>query len=545
MSTSAERASPRAHGLWPGALRRRAWPLAFAGLCLLVVVRNLAGLDASPPGAYVDEASIGYNAWAIAHHGVDEHGASWPLFFRAFGEYKNPVYIYALVPFVRVLGASVAVVRLPAALFGLVAVAMLTLTAWHISRSRWVALATLAIAALTPWLTQESRLGFEVISEVALLSAALWCISRGQEPHHRRYLFAGGVLLALTIFAYSTGRLEVLLLTGAAVACLVRSRRSAVDHVFLVLPVIAGYAVLGGWMLLHPGALTARFALISITGDGAGPLTVVARFLANYVQYLGYPFLFLHGDPNIRHSTGFEGMLMISTLTLLVAGVVVAVRRRSGMALFCLAGALLGPVAAALTNDGTPHSLRDATALPFLVVLMAYGLAALAPLITTRRGWALAFAVALVIEGGGYTIDMYASYPARAGTAFDAQGHAALMQALPLARGHTLWLGDLGRGEPDFNDLETIFVGLPDPPSADAGDASTALEMRELGAIDAGSSDASKLPVRSGDVLVLDAGQAPPGGAQRVADFAATYPYLTLNGPVPAAYNVVTIWRIP
>ena len=47
------------------------------------------------PGLYVDEASIGYNAWTIAHFGVDEHGIHFPLFFEAFGEYKNPIYVYA------------------------------------------------------------------------------------------------------------------------------------------------------------------------------------------------------------------------------------------------------------------------------------------------------------------------------------------------------------------------------------------------------------------------------------------------------------------
>ncbi|MBV8301108.1 MAG: hypothetical protein JOY68_04205, partial [Candidatus Dormibacteraeota bacterium] len=70
------------------------WGLAFAVTAAAIIVRNLATLDTAPPGMYIDEASIGYNAWAIAHYGVDEHGFTMPLYFQAFGEYKNPVYVY-------------------------------------------------------------------------------------------------------------------------------------------------------------------------------------------------------------------------------------------------------------------------------------------------------------------------------------------------------------------------------------------------------------------------------------------------------------------
>ena len=101
-----------------GRFHRRLWVGAIAVLGALVVVRSLAGLSGSPPGLYVDEASIGYNAWTIAHFGVDEHGIHFPLFFEAFGEYKNPIYVYAVAALVRFLPLTVAVERFPAALSG-------------------------------------------------------------------------------------------------------------------------------------------------------------------------------------------------------------------------------------------------------------------------------------------------------------------------------------------------------------------------------------------------------------------------------------------
>ena len=41
-----------------------------------------------------------------SRHGVDEHGVRFPLFFRAFGEDKNPTYIYVLAAVLKVTGPS-------------------------------------------------------------------------------------------------------------------------------------------------------------------------------------------------------------------------------------------------------------------------------------------------------------------------------------------------------------------------------------------------------------------------------------------------------
>ena len=185
-----------------------------------IAARNLVGLSTTPAGLYADEASIGYNAWTIAHFGVDEHGATLPLFFQAFGEWKNPVYVYLLVPFVWLFGLTTAVVRTPAALFGIVTAVALAGFARRATGSRAVALATLAIAGATPWLALDSRVGFEVPSMVACLAVMLWCLGRAAETPDRRLWFGlAGVALGLAVFAYTVGRLEGALLAAAIVVC--------------------------------------------------------------------------------------------------------------------------------------------------------------------------------------------------------------------------------------------------------------------------------------------------------------------------------------
>lgn len=56
------------------------WPLA---LFILGAILRLLWLGDIPGGLNQDEASIGYDAWALLHSGVDRNGMAWPVNFIA------------------------------------------------------------------------------------------------------------------------------------------------------------------------------------------------------------------------------------------------------------------------------------------------------------------------------------------------------------------------------------------------------------------------------------------------------------------------------
>ncbi len=484
------------------------WVLAFGAVGAALLARNLLGLDRAPPGMYVDEASIGYNAWAIAHYGVDEHGFHLPLFFQAFGEYKNPLYTYALVPFLRVLPLTATVERLPAVLFGVVAVLFITLAAWRISRSRGVTLFVAALAALTPWLTQESRVGFEVIGLVATLAVAVWCLADDSRLSPARFAVAG-VFLAISIFAYSAGRLEIFLF-AVAFALVYRHRR---QWWLALVPVVAGYAVLAVWSSQHPGALTAEFSVVNIGTDHPTLPALLGRFLSNYIQFFSPDFLFIHGDPNPRHNTGYAGMLLAVMLPLLLLGLWACWRRRAELlprfTLLCL---LLGPVAGALTYP-VPHALRGAIMLPFLFVLAAYGLTVIRPFAARRSVVPAVLGGALVVQGALYTIDLYASYPARAAGAFDAGAVPALLAAAHAANGHSVYISSTLNEEPY---IDAFVALLPPPPTSPSSDFTRrGLDMLGMHVSDPSAAEQSAQP---GDVLVLAPNDPRPRTPAQVID---------------------------
>ena len=89
-----------------GLLRRRGAALIVLLLLASGVVLYFEGLRHNPPGFHLDESSIAYNAHTISQTGRDEYGEAWPLYFRAFGEFKNPVLIYLLAALFRLTGPS-------------------------------------------------------------------------------------------------------------------------------------------------------------------------------------------------------------------------------------------------------------------------------------------------------------------------------------------------------------------------------------------------------------------------------------------------------
>jgi 4-amino-4-deoxy-L-arabinose transferase-like glycosyltransferase len=177
---------------------------------------RLYKLGTSLSGLLVDEASYGYNAYSIVETGADEHGVLYPLVFRAFGDYKLPVYAYLTAISVKFFGMNSFAVRLPSALSGsfliLIAAALIwKVTSKNVSATVFASLLT----AFSPFTYILSRFGYE--SNVALLlwagSMVSFVLAIDENKKKQQYMFfvLHAVLLALTWYAYVAYRLTTFL----------------------------------------------------------------------------------------------------------------------------------------------------------------------------------------------------------------------------------------------------------------------------------------------------------------------------------------------
>ena len=339
-------------------------------LSLLVAVVYFRSVTQSSPGFFIDEASIAYNAHLIAQHGVDEHGVRFPLYFRAFGEYKNPVYIYLLAAVYKFTGPSVFAARSLSALLGLLAAMLLALLAHDITRRRAIRLIVFLIVLLTPWLFEISRLVFEVAVFPAVLSGFLLLLHRAsrRERWSWRLALILGVMLGLLFYSYSPGRLLAPLFAVGLVLFLTRARRRAVVLAWAMFAVML--LPLAVFNVRNPGALGERFKFVTYVKPEDTRTQIAIRFGQNYAGNFSPRSWLVKGDPEPRHHLPGMGSLLVGMVILAALGLVVVLlwRRREAWWRFIVFGLAVSPVPASLTLDHF-HTLRLIALPVFLIVL--------------------------------------------------------------------------------------------------------------------------------------------------------------------------------
>src|SRR6266542_3516672 len=372
----------------------------YRGIAAVLVVGIVAFLEfglqrqKNPPGFAADESSIAYNVLTIARSGVDEHGVPHPLYFRAFGEYKNPVYIYLLAGIFEVFTPTSLVARTFSAFLGFAAAVLLGVLGWSVTGRRSIGLITFATAALTPGLFEQTRLVFEEALYPLVLAGVLYVAfaALGRDRLSASIVAALAFLLALLTYTYSIGRLHGPLLLAAFVVTAFRR-----DRLLPLVALVAAYAVLVTpiWWFnrQHPGSLTGRAELISYVPALRGhPVALIAAFEQHYVDNLAPLGYALAGDPfNRHHVRNSGGSLLLMTAVLAAIGAARVLPRPGRWWSFIVAGVFLSVVPAALMTDRY-HSLR---LLPYPVFLIVLSIPAL-ELLLQRSRWRVVMAIALV-----------------------------------------------------------------------------------------------------------------------------------------------------
>jgi hypothetical protein len=504
---------------------RRAWLLQqlssnykrllvmLAAIALLYALYT-AGISKNPPGFYLDESSIAYNAYLLGQTGVSEAGVAWPLYIRSytglFSVYTNPTYIYLLAAVYAFAPPGILAARLLSASVGFGAALLLGVLAWRISQSRTIGLIVALSAMLTPWLFEISRLVFEVALYPLTLVLFLLALHRAQA--RARWSWTDSALLALSLglvnYTYTIGRLFApLLALGLLIFATNRGRLVDVIKTWLLFG--AALLPLLVFNRRHPGVLTERFYLISYIKPQTTWGEIIPAFISHYIDNLSLSSLLLVGDTNPRHHVAGMGSFLAATFILALIGLYLVIKYhwREPWWRFILYGLLLSPVPASLTLDQF-HTLRMIPYPIFLFVLTVPALRRLlggarrrpapppkktrkrkiepqrepaeAGLLFFAHRKALTALLALTLQQGLYFQYQFHRDGAARGAAFDAGYHELYREALaqrPTARPiylvdgmwgpayiHAFWYATVeGRGTSDFIHLD---YGQRPPPGA-------------------------------------------------------------------------------
>lgn len=408
----------------------------FILLLIPILTAHIFHLADIPSGLYLDEASIGYNAFLLADTGRDEHGALLPVYPESVGDYKNPVFVYTAAIFLKIFGVSEFSLRLVSFLFFTTALTLALLLSDRLfQKNTALRLYTLVAFSFLPFFFTISRIAFEVVSQLCWTVAGLlliWIVFHDGKPAKGMVkAILCGLILGTSTYTYSTGRL-LAFMNFALVFIFYFDR----ENFRKLLAVATSFAVslipFLYFTIRSPGAITSRFNSLSYLANSIPVGRKVEIFFNNYITYFSPRFLIFNGDPNLRHSTGFGGVVYISVFLLAMIGLTgLLVRRRWGrFDLFLFAALLLSPIAASLTSEGTPHALRSMTLGVYLFLFSCHGMSECIA-IQNRRARSLALTgitLLLFAEIVLYQTDYFLAYPSRSINAMGSQGFESALQ---------------------------------------------------------------------------------------------------------------------
>ncbi|MGZ4359121.1 MAG: hypothetical protein ACXVZW_04965, partial [Gaiellaceae bacterium] len=261
----------------------RPWVLIGVG-CFAAVMRFQLRISASnPPGFFKDESSFALDAWSIATHLRDQFGGFLPLYFKSFGDYKSPIFVYLLAAVFRITGPQASVARLVGTAAVVAALCVLAIIAFRRSRP-FVAIAVVVLAGFCPWLYELGRLAWDSTLYPLGVAAVLLAVDVSLRSQRTLPVRAGYVVLALAFlnYCYAAGRLLAVLLAAALVVLVSRARAR------WLLAIWCGFALALVpnlvYQIRHPGALTARYSSATFVHAGMSWPTIVARGIANYLR---------------------------------------------------------------------------------------------------------------------------------------------------------------------------------------------------------------------------------------------------------------------
>ena len=376
-------------------------------ILLLALFMRTWNLNQAPASLYWDEMDVGYQAYSLLKTGKDYFGSFNPLVTHSFADFRAPLLIYSTIPFVAILGLNSISVRLPAAIFGTISVLLIYILTLQLFNNRKTALIAALLTALAPWNIHYSRMAFEATLMLSLFLTGLTSFLRGLTKP--KWFIASSIFFGLSLFAYNTAKLFVPLILLVLVFLYLRTKQFKKN--LLIPTLIFGLIYMGslyGTVFLNGGQ---RFSEVSVftdpqivsqidrirydsgvsyapsieTGQGVrfldkilyNKVTYVLDIVArNYLQAFSTHFLYLEGDPNLRHSTSKTGEFYPIEILTIFAGLIVLVlglKKHRKSSLLLLIWILIAPLSAVVTRDGGTHASRLFFLFPALTLTSALG----------------------------------------------------------------------------------------------------------------------------------------------------------------------------
>lgn len=353
-------------------------------ILILIIILGLTlrfyKLGVNPPGLYWDEAAFGYDAYSILVSAKDHHGRTFPLFFESFGDWKLPVYVYLLVPTIKVFGLTEFAVRFPSAFFGSLTIIVFFFLIKKLTSNITLALASAFLLAISPWHIQFSRGGFESTPGLFFLSLAVLLFLEGNGRKSSLIFTLSFLLFALSMYSYHAYRIFTPLIIASFSIIYFAELKKNLNRI--VLPVVLAFVLLLplsvftfssegkaraiSQTLFHKEEFereriiydqSSKKSLRFLSKYWRKPFYYSYRVINGYLDHFSPRFLFFKGDQIGRHSLVEMGQIFGFEIILLAASLLATKTLSRQAKLAMLSWLLISPIPATIVTP-TPHAYR-------------------------------------------------------------------------------------------------------------------------------------------------------------------------------------------
>ncbi|MDD4026878.1 MAG: glycosyltransferase family 39 protein [Candidatus Shapirobacteria bacterium] len=367
-------------------------------ILIIAFLIRFINLD-NTPALNPDEAALGYNVYSLLQTGKDEHGISWPLHFKSFGDFKPGGYVYLAMPFIKILGLNTFAVRLPNLILSLLTILFLYKLVLLLSKSNKLALLSALVLTFSPWHIHFSRGAWESSAALSFVVIGTYFFFKSIKEKFILNFSLFVVFYILSLYIYHSARLiaPVLALTliilyfKNLVKKLPQILIPIVFGIILALPVVFSFLNNGGTQRLGGVGLTADQGPIWRANElinQHGNTKLINRIMHNkrllyliswgqkYTSHFDLNFLSINGDEVPRSKVPEMGQIHLIELPFLILGLIFLLKstiynRRSKI--FFIAFLLIAPIASSLTFQA-PSALRALLMVIPISILIANGI---------------------------------------------------------------------------------------------------------------------------------------------------------------------------
>lgn len=394
-------------------------------------------LNVIPVGMTDDEVRLVYNAYALFHTGRDiAQRIFLPVSFVLHNFSFAPVSVYITAPFVGLLGLSPFTARLPFALAGIWVVYLTYLSVKRLLGQSVIALLAAAVLAVNVWAIQLSRIAYE--SGVALLFYIFGCyIFIGPwKKHSFRQIVIALVLLFIGFNSYNATKLIYLPLLMVLTWFKWKEIRVYRPYVICIIgSVICTFGLFWYFSLTqgagaHGGDFTvlqgpaAQAVELSRRASSApqvlmalyhNKLTYYSDLIARHYLYAFSPdYLFLSQEGSGIYSLWSRGNLYLIELPFLLIGLVSLIITHRKISIFVILLLLISAIPSGIGPPPFTYATRSSFMLPWLALLIGYGLYMTVTAIRRpiwRAVCTLVIILFYVYAVGGYITQYYFEWP--------------------------------------------------------------------------------------------------------------------------------------